>query len=113
MNKTWLILKREYLSRVKKKTFILSTILTPLVFALLIGGVIFFTVRGIRNEKIAVVDPKGILKGNLENSKTVTYVFRNDVDTSNFTDLGYSAILLPPRTGINTENRFRIITKKS
>jgi ABC-2 type transport system permease protein len=33
MNKTWLIIKREYLSRVRKKTFILSTILTPLLFA--------------------------------------------------------------------------------
>jgi ABC-2 type transport system permease protein len=113
MNKTWLIIKREYLSRVRKKTFIISTLLTPIVFALLIGAVIFFTVRNIRNEKIAVVDPKGVLKGNLKNSKTVSYEFRNDVDTANFSSRGYSAILYPPMTAINTENRFRIITRKS
>lgn len=113
MNKTWLIIKREYLSRVRKKTFILSTILTPLLFVALIGGVIFFTVRNIRNEKIAVVDPKGVLKSNLENSKTVSYEFRNDVDTGNFTKKGFSALLYPPRTGINQAGEFRIVTQKS
>lgn len=113
MNKTWLIIKREYLSRVRKKTFILSTILTPLLFVALIGGVIFFTVRNIRNEKVAVVDPKGILKSNLENSKTVSYEFRSDVDTGNFKGKGFSALLYPPRTGINQSDEFRIITQKS
>jgi ABC-2 type transport system permease protein len=113
MNKTWLIIKREYLSRVRKKTFILSTILTPLLFVALIGGVIFFTVRNIRNEKIAVVDPKGILKANLENSKTVSYEFRSDVDTGNFREKGFSALLYPPRTGINQTGEFRIVTQKS
>ena len=49
MNKTWLIIKREYLSRVRKKTFILSTILTPLLFAALIAAVVFITVSNVRN----------------------------------------------------------------
>lgn len=35
MNKTWLILKREYLIRVKKKSFIVTTLLVPLFFAAL------------------------------------------------------------------------------
>ena len=113
MNKTWLIIQREYLSRVKKKTFILSTILTPLLFVVLIGAVIFLTVKNIRNEKIAVIDPSGILKGNLESSKTVTYDFREDVDTSNFSSKGYSAILYPPGSGINNSQNFKIITEKS
>jgi len=113
MNKTWLIIKREYSSRVRKKTFILSTILTPLLFAGLIGGVIFFTVRNIRNEKIAVVDPDGILKANLENSKTVSYEFRTDIDTGNFSEKGFSGILYPPQTNINQTDKFRIITEKS
>ena len=30
MNKLWLIIKREYLTRVKKRSFILATLLTPL-----------------------------------------------------------------------------------
>lgn len=35
MNKLWLIFQREYLTRVKKRTFILATILTPIGFSLL------------------------------------------------------------------------------
>jgi ABC-2 type transport system permease protein len=113
MNKTALIIKREYLSRVRKKTFILSTILTPLLFVGIIGTVIFVTVKNIRNEKIAVVDPNGILKANLEGSKSVSYDFRNDIDTSNFNAKGYSALLYPPHTGINQTNNFKVITEKS
>lgn len=113
MNKTWLIVKREYLSRVRKKTFILSTILTPLGFAAIIGAVIFITVKNIRNEKIAVVDPSGVLKSNLESSNAVSYEFRTDVDTSNFAVKGYSGILYPPNTGVNQTPNFKIITQKS
>jgi len=113
MNKTALIIKREYLSRVRKKTFILSTILTPLLFVGIIGTVIFVTVKNIRNEKIAVVDPNGILKSNLEGSKSVSYDFRTDIDTSNFHLKGYSALLYPPHTGINQTNNFKVITEKS
>jgi ABC-2 type transport system permease protein len=113
MNKTALIIKREYLSRVRKKTFILSTILTPLLFVGIIGTVIFVTVKNIRNEKIAVVDPNGILKANLEGSKSVSYDFRNDIDNSNFNAKGYSALLYPPHTGINQTNNFKVITEKS
>lgn len=113
MNKTLLIIKREYLSRVRKKTFILSTILTPLLFAVVIGAVIFITVKNIRNEKIAVVDPKGILKSNLESSKSVSYEFTTDADTSNFKTKGYSAILYPPNTGINQSSNFKVVTEKS
>ena len=113
MNKTWIIIKREYSSRVRKKTFIISTILTPLLFAVVIGVVIFITVKGIRNEKIAVVDPGGILKSNLTPSKAVTYEFRSDIDTGNFVSKGFSAMLLAPHTGINTTNNFKVITQKS
>jgi len=35
MNKIWIIFEREYLQRVKKKSFILSTLLTPLIFLFL------------------------------------------------------------------------------
>ncbi len=45
MNKTWLITKREYLTRVRSRTFILSTILTPLFFAALIIAISYLTAK--------------------------------------------------------------------
>jgi len=113
MNKIWLIIKREYLTRVRKKTFILTTILTPLLFAGIFAVVIFITVKNVSNEKVAVVDPGGYLKSSLESSKTVTYQFDTGVDTSNFVAKGFSAVLFAPRTGINQTENFKLITEKS
>jgi ABC-2 type transport system permease protein len=113
MNKIWLIIKREYLTRVRKKTFILTTILTPLLFVGIFGVVIYFTVKNIANEKVAVVDPAGYLKSSLESSDKITYSFDPAVDTSNFAAKGYSAILLAPGAGINNSKNFRIISEKS
>jgi ABC-2 type transport system permease protein len=113
MNKTWIIIKREYLSRVKKKTFILSTLLTPIIIAGVLGAIVFITVKNISEEKIAVVDSQGILKSNLESTKTVNYSFVTGIDTSNFVAKGYSAILLAPNSGINNTPNFKIITEKS
>ena len=36
MSKVWIIFEREYLQRVQKKSFILGTLLTPLIFPLFI-----------------------------------------------------------------------------
>ena len=113
MNKILLVIKREYLSRVRKKTFILTTILTPLLFAGFFAFIIYFTIKNVSNEKVAVVDPAGFLKANLENSKTVTYSFEPGVDTGNFISKGYSALLLAPHAPSNPTNNFKIVTEKS
>jgi len=45
MNKTFLIIKREFLSRVQKKSFLLTTILTPLIIPLLLTGIIYLATK--------------------------------------------------------------------
>lgn len=37
MNKIWLVIQREYLARVKKKSFLLATLITPLIFPAIMG----------------------------------------------------------------------------
>jgi ABC-2 type transport system permease protein len=113
MNKILLIIKREYLSRVRKKTFILSTILTPLLFVGVIAAVVAITVNNVTNEKVAVIDPNGVFKYSLQSSELVTYNFRNDIDTSNFSAKGFSAVLLAPNSRINKSSNFKIVSKKS
>lgn len=41
MNKIWLIMQREFLNRVQKKSFLVATILVPLLFPALIGAMVF------------------------------------------------------------------------
>jgi ABC-2 type transport system permease protein len=45
MGKIWLIIKREYLVRVRSRTFIVSTFLTPLFFVGLIAAITYFTAQ--------------------------------------------------------------------
>ncbi len=62
MNKLWLIVRREYLTRVTKRAFWLGTLLTPLAFGLffLVVGWIFRS-GGEEKTRVAVVDDSGIL----------------------------------------------------
>jgi ABC-2 type transport system permease protein len=113
MNKTALIIKREYLSRVRKKTFIISTILTPLLFAGLIAAVVFITVKTVKHEKVAVVDPNAVFKSDLKSGDIITYDFTTSVDTSNFVQKGYGALLFPPGVGTNHGAGFQLITAGS
>lgn len=113
MNKTWLIIKREYLTRVSKKTFVLSTFLTPLLLAGIIAAVIFMTVKNVQQEKVAVADKNGLLKEFLEPGEQLQFEFLSDADTS-LLSKGYSAVLLAPGNGMNsTTERFEIYTKKN
>src|ERR1043165_6541834 len=94
MNKIWLVIKREYITRVRNKTFLLSTILLPLVMVLFIAGSVFFAARPEGKKKIAVEDKKGELAKFLKSdSSKIEFAFNAGADTSNFSDKGYDGFL--------------------
>ena len=67
MNKIWIILEREYLQRVKKKSFILSTILTPLIFPLFIAITVFVLSTEESEERIILLlDQNNFIEDSLE-----------------------------------------------
>jgi len=75
LNKIGIILGREYSVRVKKRSFILTTILTPvLLAALFIVPTVLMFVGGKDTEKVMVQDGSGIVVPYLESSSTVEYV---------------------------------------
>lgn len=110
MNKILLIIKREYLTRVRKKTFILSTLLTPLLFVGLITAVTYISVKNVDNARVAVIDNAGFFKDNLESSKSVTFDFPTDTDTANYATKGFDAILITPNA--NGEGGYTLYSKK-
>ncbi|MFM9985335.1 MAG: ABC transporter permease, partial [Flavobacteriales bacterium] len=61
MNKIWLIIKREYLTKVKKKSFLVMTILGPLIFGLVIIGMILVAKADTTTHDILIVDKMGWL----------------------------------------------------
>jgi len=95
MNKTGLIIQREYLSRVRNRTFLLSTFLLPIVFMLFIFGSAFFSSHSKKEEKkIAVINDPGMFRYNLkDDSGSVLFYFPAATDTTNYLNKGYDALL--------------------
>ncbi len=113
MNKIWLIIKREYLTRVKNRTFILSTFLTPLFFAGLIGIIVFITIRNTDKERVAIIDNSGVFKKNIDSVKSIKMILNPTVDTSSYERNGYTAILFAPHMGINQTGIWVLYSRKS
>lgn len=103
MNKIIIIIRREYLSRVRNKTFLLSTILLPVMLVLFIAGSAFFAAKASDSKKkIAVDDKNGILAKFLKSdAEKMEFVFNAGVDTSNFGDRGFDGYLF----SVDTTNR--------
>lgn len=80
MNKTFIIIRREFLSRVQKKSFLLSTLLLPIFIFGLYGLIIYFSIKSDDNLNVAVADQTGLLEGKLENSKEVKFSFTKEKD---------------------------------
>jgi ABC-2 type transport system permease protein len=78
MKKILLIIEREYLSRVRRKSFILTTLAAPLGFGVLIAISIFISTFSSGTKTVAVIDESGIFKsGTLENedNSTVRFIY--------------------------------------
>lgn len=79
MNKIWLVTQREYLSRVLNKTFILTTLLTPLGILVFMVAVVFIMGTGSDKSKIInVYDPSGLLEKELKTRDNLTFQFSDD-----------------------------------
>ena len=75
MNKIFLILKREYFSRVRKKSFIVMTILGPLLMAGLILAPILIGSSESEEKKIWVCDESGLFVSQFECLEGLSYEF--------------------------------------
>ncbi len=79
MHKIWLIIKREYLTKVRKKTFILSTILLPVLYLALIFGSSYISGKTGKQLQIAVIDssgyftPEKITMANMQDSSNILH----------------------------------------
>ncbi len=76
-----IIIQREYLNRVKKKSFLVITFLAPILFAALciLPSVIMMGTKE-ETKKVGVIDRSGIVTPFLESGETIEYVFLADAD---------------------------------
>jgi ABC-2 type transport system permease protein len=56
MNKIFLVIQREYLARVKKKSFLIATLLTPLIFPAIMGVFVWIAVSEKENQSLRIIE---------------------------------------------------------
>ena len=75
MEKFIIITSREYLNKITNKTFILSTLFTPLILVGVVFLIGWFT--SINNEEVSnvsVVDNSGYIFDKLESTESIKYI---------------------------------------
>lgn len=78
MNKIAIIARREFLSRVQKKTFLLTTILLPVIIFAFYGMIIYFSVKSSDGLHIAIADNANVFGGKIENKDDIEFEFVKD-----------------------------------
>lgn len=118
MNKISVIVKREYLTRVRKKSFIIMTLLTPLLMAaIFVIPALVMTTENKDFKKIAVIEngPQ-LFKDIIPNTKDAEYVYLENTDINdlkkNFLQAGYYGILYIEPDLITTPNAIKLYSKK-
>jgi len=79
MNKIILIINREYVSRVKKKSFLLVTFLVPMLFIGMYAAIFFLTKQSYEDTHaiVHIIDEEGSVSEQLKNNKNITYSLSN------------------------------------
>jgi ABC-2 type transport system permease protein len=75
MNKIRLIIAREYLTRVRKKSFIIMSIVGPLLFGLLMVVPLWLASREGDEKIVEVLDESGYFRGKFEGAGAVTFIY--------------------------------------
>ena len=116
--KIGIIIEREYLTRVKKRSFLLITFLAPLFFAALmfLPAILMTNSEKFENKKvIAVCDESTLFNGKLENTDINTFIYiDNDIsEAKNLVREGvYDGVLYIPGTELNIPVNAEIYSMK-
>ena len=63
MSKIWLVIKREYVTRVRKSSFWVLTLLVPILFAAMYAIPIYMAMRPVERAVVMVADESGVFGG--------------------------------------------------
>ena len=102
MSKIGLIIGREYFTRVKRKSFLITTILVPVVIVAFYAAILYITINGGNDKQsIAVIDKASLLNDSIASKmKDISFTFiKNETEASfikKYKPQGYQAFLYIP-----------------
>ena len=114
MKKLWLIIKREYWTRVRKRTFILATVLTPTAFAFFFVVIMFiFSYESDDFRRVAILDESNVLNGVIKDENNLYFKFEEEKTLEELKNgyklMGYDGILLIPKIKDIQSNTHKVL----
>ncbi|ATL46011.1 hypothetical protein COR50_01880 [Chitinophaga caeni] len=126
MNKIWLIIKREYLARVRKKSFLVLTILTPIFIIALMVVPALLARTGNAEKRIVVVDESKLFENRIPDGQNEHFIFNDQLPfdslRTSYAEKGFTGLLhipkmdnlnRPPNIVYYGEGQLNIMTKSS
>lgn len=104
MNKIILIIKREYLTRVKKRSFIIMTILGPILMAALFIVPVYIAELEGETKLVGIIDETGLFYDKFRSTENIKFLtLDSDLETAkqNITNEDLYAILYIPKTELS------------
>ena len=119
MSITTLIIKREFIAKVRNKSFIVMTFLSPLLFVGIAAFVGYLSTMKADVKEIAIHDASGMFAGQFKNSEEYHYVNASTIDLKTLKDSiateYYEGLLYIPKSGDSKvlENKIQYISNDS
>lgn len=104
MEKILLIIQREYLTRVKKKSFLIMTILGPVLMAAVFIVPVYLAEMEGDPKKLGIIDETGLFSNEFENTESLQFSFiTSDLETAkkSMDEEGFYALLYIPRSELS------------
>jgi len=116
MRNIFLVIRREYLVRVKKKSFLIMTILGPLLFVGFYAAVIWIAVGSVDMKTVQVVDESALFRSEFKDTKSLKFEYLSssiDSAKNKFEKSGANALVYIPKDVIQEPKSVRIYAAKN
>jgi ABC-2 type transport system permease protein len=116
MRNIFLVIKREYLVRVKKKSFLIMTLLGPILFVGFYATVIWVAMGSVDTKTVQVLDESGLFKKEFKDSESLKFTFINtslDSAKAGFQKSDVNALVYIPGDVIQNPKSVRIYAAKN
>lgn len=116
MKNILLVLQREYLVRVKKKSFIIMTLLTPLLMLAFYGFIIWAAIGNIDTKNINILDESGLFTGEFKDTESLKFNYLTvsaDSAKSALKTSGANALVVIPENILTNPKNLKIYAEKN
>ena len=113
-SKTAIVIRREYLERVKKKSFIITTILMPvLMLAMMALPALLVNVNISEASHIGIVDNSGVIASRLEDSELAHFTRVDIAPDSMYARTEYDGFLIIPANVVENPKGITLYTREA